>query len=100
MTQIGVRIWGLYTVLKGEREGEKSTYVKKLLFRRGGERSVMRKQMTFLKDLQALGRIDGRYDSFVTISVWVVLPTSSPRLDLLGGWVGGWGVGVGEYYDN
>ena len=31
----------------------------------------MEKQMTFWKDKRALRRIDGRYNSLVTMSVWM-----------------------------
>lgn len=36
-----------------------------------GKGALMEKQMRFWKDEWALRRLDGRYDSFVTVSIWM-----------------------------
>lgn len=60
----GVRIWGLYTILIEGREGRVALLGEQMLHgRKRGERSLTRKQMTFLKDKWALRRIDRRYHS-------------------------------------
>ena len=61
MTLGEVRIWGLYTILMEEREGEKGICRKTRDFLREGrgERAYIGKQMSFWKGKWALRRITG-----------------------------------------
>lgn len=46
-----------------------------------GKRELMEKQMTFLEREMGPWGIDGRFDSFVIISIWEIRATFGERVD-------------------
>lgn len=80
-----VKIWGFCTILVEKRKGYRHTSKWTNDFLVGRREGTYGKKMTFWKDKWTLRRLDGRYDSFITMSIWLwcrLLFSESVRVSL------------------